>query len=192
MSHRHGQTCTAGAMTPVSLFQRHISGVTSAPARRHRITYRQAGARFDRGSDMDRFFGLSDSGTTFGREIFAASTFLTMAFIVAVNPMFLQDAGIPFEADLSRPSWRPRLARRSWGFGPDGRLPSPRAWVSTPICLWARSRPAVQLATGAHRRVHRIRLFLLFSLSRLRSWLIGAIPAALRAGITAGIGLFSP
>jgi len=33
-------------------------------------------------------------------------------------------------------------------------------------------------------------LFLLFSLSRLRSWLIGAIPAALRAGITAGIGLF--
>jgi len=26
-------------MTPVSLFQRHISGVTSAPARRHRITY---------------------------------------------------------------------------------------------------------------------------------------------------------
>ena len=48
---------------------------------------------------MDRFFGLSDSGTTFGREIFAGiSTFLTMAFIVAVNPMFLQDAGIPFEA----------------------------------------------------------------------------------------------
>ncbi len=33
-------------------------------------------------------------------------------------------------------------------------------------------------------------LFLLFSLSRLRSWLIGAIPASLRLGITAGIGLF--
>ena len=33
-------------------------------------------------------------------------------------------------------------------------------------------------------------LFLLFSLSRLRSWLIGAILASLRLGITAGIGLF--
>ena len=33
-------------------------------------------------------------------------------------------------------------------------------------------------------------LFLLFSLSRLRSWLIGAIPRDLQAGITAGIGLF--
>ena len=33
-------------------------------------------------------------------------------------------------------------------------------------------------------------LFLLFSLSRVRSWLIGAIPASLRLGITAGIGLF--
>ena len=33
-------------------------------------------------------------------------------------------------------------------------------------------------------------VFFLFSLSRLRSWLIGAIPASLRAGITAGIGLF--
>ena len=33
-------------------------------------------------------------------------------------------------------------------------------------------------------------LFLLFSLSPLRSWLIGAIPDSLRLGITAGIGLF--
>ncbi len=39
---------------------------------------------------MERFFRISESGTTLGREIFAGmSTFLTMAFIVAVNPMFL-------------------------------------------------------------------------------------------------------
>ena len=48
---------------------------------------------------MDRFFGLSDSGTTFGREVFAgASTFLTMAYIIVVHPGILTEAGIPFEA----------------------------------------------------------------------------------------------
>ena len=50
----------------------------------------QAGASFDRRFHMERFFRISESGTTLGREIFAGmSTFLTMAFIVAVNPMFL-------------------------------------------------------------------------------------------------------
>ena len=33
-------------------------------------------------------------------------------------------------------------------------------------------------------------LFFLFSLSKARSWLIGAIPASMQVGITAGIGLF--
>ena len=48
---------------------------------------------------MDRFFELSESGNTLGREVFAGvSTFLTMIFIVAVNAMFFQDAGMPFEA----------------------------------------------------------------------------------------------
>ena len=48
---------------------------------------------------MDRFFGLSEANTTIRREILAGlSTFLTMSFIVAVNPMFLADAGIPFAA----------------------------------------------------------------------------------------------
>ena len=48
---------------------------------------------------MDRFFGLSESNTTFRREILAGlSTSLTMSFIIAVNPMFLADAGIPFAA----------------------------------------------------------------------------------------------
>ena len=48
---------------------------------------------------MDSFFGLSESNTTIRREVLAGlSTFLTMSFIVAVNPMFLADAGIPFAA----------------------------------------------------------------------------------------------
>ena len=48
---------------------------------------------------MDRFFGISLNGSTYRKEITAGlSTFLTMSFIIAVNPMFLRDAGIPYAA----------------------------------------------------------------------------------------------
>ncbi len=141
---------------------------------------------------MDRFFGLSDSGTTFGREIFAGiSTFLTMAFIVAVNPMFLQDAGIPFEAGFVATVLATALGTAImglWARWPVAVAPGMglNAYFAYGLVLgqqfsWQQALTAVFIASV---------LFLLFSLSRLRSWLIGAIPAALRTGITAGIGLF--
>ena len=50
---------------------------------------------------MDRFFGLTLAGSSIRQEILAGiSTFLTMSFIVAVNPMFLEAAGIPFAASF--------------------------------------------------------------------------------------------
>ena len=48
---------------------------------------------------LNRLFRLSDHGTTPTTEILAgASTFLTMAFIIAVNPAILSDAGMDFGA----------------------------------------------------------------------------------------------
>ena len=44
---------------------------------------------------MERFFGLRERGTTARREALAgATTFLTMAYILAVNPQILAQAGI--------------------------------------------------------------------------------------------------
>ena len=141
---------------------------------------------------MDRFFEISESGTTIGREVFAGiSTFLTMAFIVAVNPMFLQDAGIPFEAGFVATVLATALGTAImglWARWPVAVAPGMglNAYFAYGLVLgqqfsWQQALTAVFIASV---------LFLLFSLSRLRSWLIGAIPAALRAGITAGIGLF--
>ena len=141
---------------------------------------------------MDRFFGISESGTTIGREVFAGiSTFLTMAFIIAVNPMFLQDAGIPFEAGFVATVMATALGTAImglWARWPVAVAPGMglNAYFAYGLVLgqqfsWQQALTAVFIASV---------LFLLFSLSRLRSWLIGAIPAALRAGITAGIGLF--
>ena len=48
---------------------------------------------------INRIFRLTEHGTTPVTEILAgASTFLTMAFIIAVNPAILSDAGMDFGA----------------------------------------------------------------------------------------------
>ena len=141
---------------------------------------------------MDRFFGLSDSGTTFGREVFAgASTFLTMAYIIVVHPGILTEAGIPFEAGFMATILATALGTAImglWARWPVAVAPGMglNAYFAFVIVLgqgfsWQQALTAVFIASV---------LFLLLSLSRLRSWLIGAIPAALRTGITAGIGLF--
>ena len=141
---------------------------------------------------MDRFFGISHRGSTYRKEITAGfSTFLTMSFIVAVNPMFLADAGIPFAAAFVATILATVLGTVIMG-----------VWANWPVAVapgmglnayfayglvmgqnfsWQQALAAVFVASV---------LFLLFSLSRLRSWLIGAIPRDLQAGITAGIGLF--
>ena len=48
---------------------------------------------------LERLFGLTRNGTTVRTEIFAGlTTFLTMAYIVAVNPLILGAAGMPVAA----------------------------------------------------------------------------------------------
>jgi AGZA family xanthine/uracil permease-like MFS transporter len=46
---------------------------------------------------ITRFFRIKESGTTIRREFFAGlATFMTMAYIIVVNPAILMAAGIPF------------------------------------------------------------------------------------------------
>ena len=141
---------------------------------------------------MNRFFGLDDANTTVRRELLAGlSTFLTMSFIVAVNPSFLADAGIPFAAGFVATVLATAVGTTImalWAKWPVAVAPGMglNAYFAYGLVLgqgftWQQALTAVFVASA---------VFFLFSLSRLRSWLIGAIPASLRAGITAGIGLF--
>ncbi|MDR3053485.1 MAG: NCS2 family permease, partial [Coriobacteriales bacterium] len=51
---------------------------------------------------MDRFFKYTQRGSSFGTEIIGGlTTFLTMAYIIAVNPGILSAAGIPFSAAVT-------------------------------------------------------------------------------------------
>lgn len=48
---------------------------------------------------LDRQFKFEENGTTVRREILAGlATFLTMAYIIVVNPLILTDAGMDFGA----------------------------------------------------------------------------------------------
>ena len=47
------------------------------------------------------YFGLQRAGTTFGREFVAGlTTFVTMSYIIVVNPVILKAAGIPVEPSM--------------------------------------------------------------------------------------------
>ena len=50
---------------------------------------------------LDKMFGVTEAGSDVGTEIRAGgATFLTMAYILLVNPSMLQVTGIPFEDAL--------------------------------------------------------------------------------------------
>ena len=51
---------------------------------------------------LDHFFQLTNHDTTVRREVVAGlTTFFTMAYIVAVNPAILKNAGMPVGASLT-------------------------------------------------------------------------------------------
>ena len=52
-------------------------------------------------SSVSTYFRLREMGTTAGQEISAGlTTFVTMAYIIIVNPKILESAGIPFGASM--------------------------------------------------------------------------------------------
>ena len=77
----------------------------------------------------DRLFHLKENGTTVRRECFAGlTTFVTMAYILAVNPAILGAAGMDRGAVFTPPLWPPAPLPCSWPCCPTIPSPWPRAW----------------------------------------------------------------
>jgi AGZA family xanthine/uracil permease-like MFS transporter len=141
---------------------------------------------------MERFFGLTEHGTSVSREIAAgATTFLTMAYILIVNPQILAAAGIdPGAAFVATclaaaigSALMGLLANYPIALAPGMGLNAYFAFVvvGTLGIPW-------QVALGAVFLSGLI--FFAVSVLRIREWLIGGIPLSLKLGIPAGIGLF--
>lgn len=141
---------------------------------------------------IDRLFRLSEHGTTVRTELLAgATTFLTMSYIVFVNPEILSttgmDAGAVFVATCLAAALGSLImafaANFPVGMAPGMGLNAFFAFtvVGTAGLPWQQVLAAVFIS-GL--------VFLLLSLTGVRAWLVAGIPASLRAAIVAGIGLF--
>ena len=103
-----------------------------------------------------------------------------MSFIVAVNPMFLADAGIPFAAGFVATVLATSLGTAImalWAKWPVAVAPGMGLNAILPT-VWSLDRDL--LATGADSRIRGVGAVFPVLAIALRSWLIGAIPASLR------------
>lgn len=141
---------------------------------------------------LDRLFGLSDHGTTVRREIVAgATTFVTMAYIIFVNPDILSAAGMDRDAVFVATALAAALGTAIMGLlanYPFALAPGMglNAYFAFGVVLglgvsWQAALGAVFIS-GI--------IFVLLSLFKIREYLINAIPRSLKMAISAGIGLF--
>lgn len=140
---------------------------------------------------MKEFFQLESRGTNVRTEMIAGvTTFLTMAYIVVVNPAILSSAGVPFDqvfmatiiAAVVGTLIMALFANFPIAIAPGMGM---NAYFVTVVLNQGISYQTV-FATVFLAGV----LFVLLTFTPLRRSLIAAIPDTLKVGITVGIGLF--
>lgn len=140
----------------------------------------------------ERMFQLKEHNTTVRTELVAGlTTFLTMAYIIFVNPSILGDAGMPKDAVFVATCLIAALGTAIMAFYanyPIALAPGMglNAYFAYVVVLqmgftWQAALGAV-FVSGC--------LFLLVTLFRLRELIIRGIPQSIRLAITVGIGLF--
>jgi len=142
---------------------------------------------------MDKYFNYRKHKTDFKTEVIAGvTTFLTMAYIMFLNPVILADGGFDFGGVFTATALASALAcfiaafyARTW---PVGLAPGMgiNAFIAYGVCLGMQYTPAEALGAVLVAGV----VFLIISLTPIRAWLINSIPKSLKLGIGAGIGLF--
>jgi AGZA family xanthine/uracil permease-like MFS transporter len=162
------------------------------PGRRQRIETSSAPAGTGAGGALDRLFGLSASGSSVATELRAGlATFLTMAYIMFVNPAILAQAGMDHGAVFVATCLAAAAGSLIMGLYanyPIALAPGMGLNAYFAFTMVPELQGNWQLALGCVF-VSGV-LFFLLSLSPLRAWLIDAIPMSLKLGIAAGIGFF--
>ena len=142
---------------------------------------------------MDKFFKISERNSTIGNEIIGGlTTFLAMAYIIAVNPSMMEAAGIPFNAALTATCLGAAIMTIAMGLIANRPIALAsgmgiNAIVAFTLCLgevavdW-RVAMAVVFLEGI--------IILILVLCGLRKAIMDAIPVGLRRAIGIGIGLF--
>ncbi len=144
------------------------------------------------GSFLNNYFNIEERGSTISREILAGmTTFATMAYIIIVNPKILEAAGIPFGPSMVATIISAAFGTMAMGLyanRPFAVAPymGENAFIAFTVVkvmghTWQTALGAIFFG-GV--------LFILFTVTGIRSWLIKAIPRNLKNAFVVGIGLF--
>ena len=141
---------------------------------------------------LERFFHLKENGTNVRTEVIAgATTFATMAYILAINPAILSAAGMDFGRVFSATAIASFIAtlfmalKANLPFGLSAGM-GLNAFFAYTVCQgmgysWRWALSAI-LVEGV--------IFLLMTFFNLREAIVNGIPTSLKRAIGAGIGLF--
>jgi AGZA family xanthine/uracil permease-like MFS transporter len=141
---------------------------------------------------LQRVFHLEENQTTVRRELLGGlTTFMTMAYVVVVNPRILAESGMPLEGVLFATCISSAFATLVMGF-----------WANYPIAL----APGMSLNAYFTYSIVMARgipwqtalgvvflsglVFLVLTLTSIREHIVNDIPDCLKHGTAAGIGLF--
>ncbi len=141
---------------------------------------------------MHRYFDFAGNGTNYRRETVAGvTTFLTMAYIIVVNPAILEAAGMPRSASMTATIISAAFgtlvmgvyAKRPFAIAP---YMGENAFIVFTVVKgmgfpWQTALGAIFLA-GV--------LFTVLTVLRVRSWLAASIPRSLKHSFAVGVGLF--
>ena len=141
---------------------------------------------------LEKYFRLAENNTTVRREMLGGlTTFMTMAYIIVVNPEMLAQTGMPAEGVLFATCVSAAMATLVmglWANYPLALAPgmSLNAYFTYSVCLgmqvpWQTALGAVFIS-GI--------LFLVLTVSRIREQIVNGIPNSLKHSTVVGIGLF--
>lgn len=141
---------------------------------------------------MEKLFHLKENGTTVRKEIIAGiTTFMTMAYILSLNPGFLADAGMEWNRVFSAVAISSAIACAVMGLY--AKLPFALApgvglgaFFTYTVCLgmgysWQFALTAI-FVEGI--------IFVLLTILNVREAIVNAIPESLKKAIGVGIGMF--
>ncbi len=141
---------------------------------------------------LEHYFGLREHGTTVRTELVAGlTTFLTMAYIIFVNPSILGEAGMDKGAVFVATCIASAIGTLVMAL-----------YANYPLALAPGMGLNAYFTFGVVKGMHYSWevalgavlisgiLFLILSVMRIREWIVDAIPQSQKLAISAGVGLF--
>ena len=141
---------------------------------------------------LEQIFKLQDNNTTIAKEFLAGfTTFVTMAYIIFVNPQMMAASGMDLGASFVGTCIAASIACFAMGFysnWPVGLAPGMGLNAFFTYTVVGEMGYSWEVALGAVFLAGI--LFVIISVTPLRQWMLNSIPMNLRIAMGAGVGLF--